>query len=307
MTAPPAVPARAPRPARTCTVLLALFLFAAPPLRAEIVPADLERGARLVQEVRQSLGSAGTPLEDSWRELSYRGRPSLECKGRVAGPAPLRRVQDFAVYDIASRRLVVYISFPNASHRQAGEAILPISDASTKADARLRAVVPDKTLALESIQRYRVSGEENVYYEVRYAPPADEIRSLRSPARLLLDAMTGELYRFDVDPDWIDTLPLPKNRITRQAAERIAAVALKGRDLAAAFGAGARLGEVVGADLFFVRPNDWLGSAPAERAARPRAGWVVGFTVTGTPAAGPHSLFVDAGSGRVIGGMPGSP
>lgn len=307
MTAPSAPASRPSGTARAWASALALALLGASPVGAEIVPADLDRGVRLVAEIRRTIDRSGLPVTDSWRELSYRGRPSLECKGKVAGVGGAPRIQDFAVYDLRSRRLVVYIHFPNASRRQAGEAILPMSDASTKADAWVRAAAPERSLALESIQRYRVTGEENVYYETRYAPQADEIRTLRAPVRLLLDAMTAELYRFDVDPDWIDPLPVPKSRITRQAAERIATVSLKGSDLTAALGPGVRFEQVVGADLYFVRPNEWLGGGTDDAAARPRVSWIVAFTVAGTQQAGPHSLFVDAASGRVIGGMPGSP
>ena len=40
---------------------------------------------------------------------------------------------------------------------------------------------------------------------------------------------------------------------------------------------------------------------------RARVAWVVPFRVDGGAAAGLHSLFVDAATGRVLGGLSGQP
>ena len=80
---------------------------------------------------------------------------------------------------------------------------------------------------------------------------------------------------------------------------------LRGRDLAPAFGPGAVFGKVAAAEMFTVHPNDWLGFFTENAEARARVAWVVPFRVDGGAAAGPHSLFVDAATGRILGGRSG--
>ena len=116
----------------------------------------------------------------------------------------------------------------------------------------------------------------------------------------------------DIDPDWLDPADPPRVRISRKAAERIATVVLRRRDLAPAFGPGAVFGKVAAAEMFTVHPNDGLGLSAGDAEARARVAWVVPFRVDGGAAAGLHSLFVDAATGRILGGpvrsdRPGNP
>lgn len=264
-----------------------------------IPPSSLQEFSRL----RRSAGVAAEPVDVAARRLAYRGRPALEIVGRDRGGEAAGTLRDFAFFDLAAGRVVSYVSLANASTRRAGEAIISLSEISTHADRAAREIFPGANLALESIRRYRASGQESIYYEARYAPPPAEIPFLGPPIRLLLNASTGKLFRVDVDPEWLDPPPPPRSRISRQAAERIAAVSLRARDLATTFGAGAVLGKIGPAELFTVRPNDWLGYSADDPDARSRLAWVVPFRLAGGDAPGPHSLFVDAATGRVLGGL----
>jgi hypothetical protein len=126
---------------------------------------------------------------------------------------------------------------------------------------------------------------------------------LEPPIRLLFDASTGRLYRFDMDPEWLDPAWPPRPRISRPAAERVAEVLLRQLDLTAVLGAGAALGSTGTAELFTVRPNAWLGFDEADAPASLRPAWVVPFRLAGaTPESPAHGLYVDAESGRPLGG-----
>jgi hypothetical protein len=119
---------------------------------------------------------------------------------------------------------------------------------------------------------------------------------------LLLNATTSGFFRLDIDPDWFAPPAPPRVRISRKAAERIATVVLRRRDLVAAFGSGAVFGKVAAAEMFTVHPNDGLGLFTENTEARARVAWVVPFRVDGGDAAGLHNLFVDAATGRILGG-----
>jgi len=123
------------------------------------------------------------------------------------------------------------------------------------------------------------------------------------PVRLLLDASTGNFFRLDVDPEWYVPPRAPAARLSGKAAERIAAAALGSRDLAPFLGAGAALGKVAAAELYIVRPNDWLGEPPPEVGGASVA-WVVPFTLAADPARSLHRVFLDAATGRLLGGLP---
>ena len=72
--------------------------------------------------------------------------------------------------------------------------------------------------------------------------------------------------------------------------------------MAPALGAGAALGNIAAAELFTVRPNAWLGFHQADP-AHTRPAWVVPFRLAGAgPERPAHTLFIDAESGRVLGG-----
>jgi len=284
--------------ALTARALLAVPLAAAQP--AEGIPAP---ALRKMAEVRRLCACLVGSTDDTGQDLVFHGRPSLEIKGRVDGAAG--PVRDLGVFDPASGLIVTYVCFPNASTRASGEAIVSLADVSGRADALARALLPGSQLGLESVKRRLSSETASVYYEALYAAPSGDFPFLEPPLRLLLNATSGSLFRLDIDPDWLDPPHPPRVQISRKSAERIAAVVLRGRDLATVFGPGAVLGPVAAAELFVVHPNDWLGSFTRSVEAAAQVAWVVPFRVEGGAAAGLHSLFVDAATGHVLGGLPG--
>jgi hypothetical protein len=264
---------------------------------------DALRALHAVDDLRRRIDPASEATENSWLALAAQGRPALEIKGRAGGGAGGRQLLE-AIFDLGAGRVTSFVWFPHASARKVGEPILSLSEVSSRADAHVRKILPGAELALAGIERYRVSGQEGVYYEAGFAAPADEILFLQPPVRLLLDASTGNLFRVDVDPEWFTPPKLPAARLSRKAAERVAAAALGARDLAAAFGAGSRLGKVTTAELFVVRPNDWPAVPGGGATAPARIAWVVPFSLAGDASGPVHRLFVDAASGRILGGLP---
>jgi hypothetical protein len=259
-----------------------------------------------LDEMRRATGCIGSPTDDVVQELTVRGRPSVEIKGRERGGDTAGIMRDLAVFDLAAGRIVSYICFTNASTRKAGEAIVSLAEISSRGEKVARAVLPGSNLELESAKRHRANGTESVYYEARYTSTGGEFPFFESPVRLLLNATTGSLFRLDIDPDWFRPVDPPRTRISRKAAEQIAAVVLRDRDLRPEFGPDAVFKTAATAELFTVRGNDWLGFFPRDDDARARVAWVVPFQVDGAAAAGIHSLFVDAATGRVLGGLPGA-
>lgn len=253
---------------------------------------------------RQLTGCLVGPTEEIGQMLSLRGRAAIEIKGRGRDGDASGTMLDLAVYDRATARIVSYVCFTNASSRRSGEAIVSLAEVSSRGDRLVRAILPGSNLELESVRRHRTGESESIYYEARYASAAGEFSFLEPPVRLLLNATTGSLFRLNIDPDWLDPVAPPRVRISRKAAERIATVVLRRRDLAPAFGAGAVFGAVVAAEMYMVHPNDWLGFFKEYGEERARVAWVVPFRIEGGAAAGLHSLFVDAGSGILLGGLP---
>jgi len=289
-------------------VLAPLVLLAAPLRSAEdsssgedTVPAQ---AARQLAEVRRLTACSVAPTDDVGQGLVFQGRPSIEIKGRERGGDAPGTMRDYTVYALASGRIVSYVCFTNASDRKSGESIVSLAEASSRGDRLARALIPGAHLELESIKRYRAGETESVYYEARYAPAPGELPVLEPPVRLLLNATSGSLFRLDIDPDWLDPPGPPRVRISHKAAERIATVVLRRHDFTAAFGPGAVFGAVATAEMFWVHPNDWLGLFKESDEARSRLAWVVPFRVNGA-AAGINSLFVDAATGLVLGGLPG--
>jgi hypothetical protein len=277
------------------------------PAADEPAPADLAAALAAIAPVRAAIDPNAEPTVPSGRLFPHRDRPSLEIKGRAVpaagGDAAAGEVREYAVFDLAARRLVSYVYFPHASARRTGEAILSLGSISTRADAAVHALLPGRELVLDGIQRYRASGQESVYYEARYAPTGGELTFLVPPVRMLLDASTGRVFRFEQDPEWPTPVAPPRSMISRGAAARIAAVVLDARDLSATFGPGAARGPLGVPELFVVQPNGWLGVEPVEPGAR--AAWVVPFRLAGEAQGVQHQLFVDAATGRVIGGLAG--
>jgi hypothetical protein len=303
-------PARTTR--RTWGRWLALTLGPVALLAASLRAADEQTAAgfafpapvlRELADVRRLTGCLGAPTDDSGQETAFRGRPSLEIKGRERAGDASGTMRDLADFDLAAGRIVSYVCFAHASTRVSGEAIVSLAEISSRADRQARALLPGSKLELESIKRHRAGGTESIYYEARYASASGEFPFLEPPVRLLLNATTGNLFRLDIDPDWLDPAAAPRVRISRKAAQRIATVVLRRHDLAPAFGTSAVFGAVAAAEVYTVHPNDWLGMYTGNAGAR--AAWVVPFRVDGGDAPGLHSLFVDAATGLVLGGLSG--
>lgn len=296
---------------RACIVVLLLCGLAVRPPSAVAGPAEADpavrRGLGALEELRRRVDpAAGPPAEETWVAVSPGGRPALVVKGRVSGPDGRPTLRDEAIVDLGAGRVTSFVWFPNASARKAGEAIISLGEVSSRADAQVRRLLPGTELALEGIQRYRASGEESIYYEASFTDPGGDVPFLQPTVRLLLDASTGNFFRFDADPDWFAPPKAPKARLSRKAAERVAAAALAARDLSPALGAGAAPGKTGAAELFIVRPNDWLASPGEAAAARARVAWVVPFSLKGEPGRLVHRLFVDAATGKLLGGLPGA-
>ena len=257
---------------------------------------------RELAEMRRLTECIAAPTADSAQDLAFQGRQSIEIKGRERGDDASGTVRDLAVFDLAAARIASYACFANASTRMGGEAIVSLAEVSSRADKLAHALFPGSNLGLESVKRRRSDGTESIYYEARYTSASGEFPFLEPPVQLLLNATTGGFFRLDIDPDWLAPPDPPRVRISRKASERIATVVLRGRDLAPAFGPGAVLGKVAAAETFTVHPNENFGVFTGNAEARARVAWVVPFRVDGGDFAGLHNLFVDAATGRILGG-----
>lgn len=268
----------------------------------ELVPA---RALKKLAEMRLLTNCLVAPTDDVGQALASRGRTVIEIKGRQRGGDAAGTMRDLAVLGVAAERIATYVCFPNASTRVSGEAIVSLPEVSSRADRLARSLFPGANLELESIKRHRTGGAQSIYYEARYASVSGEHPFLDPPVRMLLNATTGSLFRLDIDPDWLDPADQPHALISRKAAERVAAVVLRSRDLAPALGPGAVFAKVSNAEMFTVHPNDWLGLFADGGDQRARVAWVVPFRVDGGDFSGLHSLFIDATTGVVLGGRPG--
>ncbi len=274
------------------------------PASAAGVPAAASKAHA---ETRRLTGCAESPTDDGGREIAHRGRAAIEIKGRARGGESPGALSDLAVFDLSAGRIVSSICFTNASTRKHGEAIFSLADASGLADRFVRALLPGAKLELESVRRHSAGTVEHIYYEARYLSANGPVPFHAPPVRLLLNATTGTLFRLDVDPDWLDPGEQPTVRISRKAAEKIAAVVLRNHDLAPAFGTGAVLGAFAAAEMLTVRANDWLGLSRMDAEARARVAWVVPFRIEGGAAPGLQSIFIDAATGLVLGGLSAEP
>ena len=252
--------------------------------------------------MRRLTDCRGASTDDSGQQLVFQGRPAVEIKGRERGGDSSGTLRDLAVFDPAAGRIVSYVCFANASTRASGEAIVSLAVVSSRGDELVRALLPAASFGLESIKRRRTDGTESIYYEARYSSPSREYSFFDPPVQLLFNATDGSFFRLDIDADWLHPPELPRARISRKAAERIAAVVLRARDLAPAFGSGAVFGKVAAAEMFTVHPNENFGLYTGNSETQARVAWVVPFRVDGGTAAGLQNLFVDAATGRILGG-----
>lgn len=280
-----------------------LLSLAVAPSGAQLPGEPPSAGAHAeVDRVRAGLGMGTDRIRSVGRTRNSYGREAEEVEGwRRREDGGLWPV-DQATYDRRSGRLSKYVNFENASRRQAGEAILPMSTASTRADGYLALFFPGADLALEGVERYRVQGRESVYYEVSYSPQPQEVPFLRPLVRILVDASTGNFYRWELAADHLGAPTLPPAHIGSSAAGRIAALFLGKAGQSGPLG-GREVTGVTVTDIFIVRPNEWLGAA-VPPGGEARAAWLVQFrTADQAPAEPPMVLFVDAVTGKVIGGL----
>ena len=92
--------------------------------------------------MRRLTDCLAAPTDDSGQELAFRGRPSIEIKGRERGGDASGAVRDLAVFDLAAGRIVSYVCFANASTRTSGEAIVSLAEVSSRGDKLARALLP---------------------------------------------------------------------------------------------------------------------------------------------------------------------
>ncbi len=288
------------RPLNLLVMAAALTLLPGPGAADEV--DSLPDAAREVARVRNGLGFAREALEDlSTTRTSY-GRPAVEVEGWRRLEEGGRWPVDQATFDVRSGLLSKYVNFDNASRRQAGEAILPMGTVSARADGFLAVLYPRDELALEGIERYRVKGKESVYYELSYSPQPLEVSFLRPLVRILVNASTGSLYRYELAADHLGAGAMPSAKIGSLSAGRIASLFLQ-QALAEGRLQGEIAGEIAVADLYYLRPNGWL-EAEVPAGGEARAAWVIQFTTTADGAGAPPSLlFVDALTGRILGGI----
>jgi hypothetical protein len=285
---------------------LALFLPVFLPGAAHAAGGDdLAAAAEEVVRVRTALGLDPGAIVDDTKARNSRGRPAAEVEGwrRTGGG---RWPVDQATYDIWSGRLSKYVNFDNASRRRKGESILPMGAVSSKADGYLAVLYPRHGLFLDGIERYRVRGKESVYYELRYSHPPGEILYFHPLVRMLVDASTGQLYRYELAVDYLDLGPVPTAIIGGAASAKLAGLALVAPAALRHLGGQQVLGELFPTDLYYVRPNDWLGAVlPA--GGRARLAWVVPFRTARNREGAPHVIFIDALTGKILGGVEGGP
>ena len=296
-------------PAGTAPILAALALFLPVLLPAAAGAADrddLAVARKEVVRVRAGLGLDPGEIVDDTKARNSRGRPAAEVEGwrRTGGGG--RWPVDQATYDIWSGRLSKYVNFDNASSRRKGEAILPMGAVSSKADGYLAVLYPRHGLFLDGIERYRVRGKESVYYELRYSDPPGEVLYFHPLVRMLVDASTGQLYRYELAVDYLDLGPVPGTIIGGAASAKLAGLALVKPGALRQLGGQQVVGELFPTDLYYVRPNDWLGAAvPA--GGRARLAWVVPFRTARNREGAPHVIFIDALTGKMLGGVEAGP
>jgi hypothetical protein len=281
----------------------AFFAFAlASPVRAD--EASLPSAAALgeISRIRKGLGIDGSGLEDVGRRQVRIGRPGEEIEGWRWTATEGRWPVDQATFDTWSGLLSKYVDFTSSNRRRSGEAILSMSAVSSKADRYLALFYPDRELSLESIDRYRVRGKESVYYELQYNFHPQEILFFHPLARMLVNATTGRLYRFELAVDYLDARYPSRKMISAAAAEKIAGLTLRLIDLKPHLGRREAVSGLLPADLYFVRPNNWLG-ADQQEGGRARVAWVVPFRTGEVDQETVHLVFIDAATGKLLGGI----
>jgi hypothetical protein len=291
-----------PRHLLLLSLCAAFAFFFAPPVRAGEASPPSAAALGEINRIRKGLGIEVSGLEDIGRRQIRIGRPGEEVEGWRWTATEGRWPVDQATFDTRSGLLSKYVDFTSSNRRRSGEAILSMSVVSNKADRYVSLFYPDRELSLESIDRYRVRGKESVYYELRYNFHPQEILFFHPLARMLVNATTGRLYRFELAVDYLDARYPSRKMISAAAAEKIAGLVLRSIDLERYLGGRDKVGAVLSADLYFVRPNSWLG-ADLRSEGKARAAWVVAFRAGGADQGAVHLVFVDAATGRNLGGI----
>lgn len=287
---------------RLATVVAAVLLVCGTGLASAADDGSVEAALREVARVRIGLGLDPGAIDDMSRRHVPHGRLSREVEGWRLAEDGGRWPVDQATFDVWSGLLSKYVNFENSSRRRRGESILPMGSVSAKGDAYLALFYPNHGLSLEGIERYRVRGKESVYYELRYSLQPQEVLFFNPLARLLVNASTGSLYRFELAADYLGLGAFPDAIIGGTAAARIAQLALARKSVSRYLEGMALEGELFPSDLYYVRPNSWLGGrVPA--GGRARAAWVVPFRTARNREGVPHLIFVDALNGKIIGGV----
>ncbi len=303
MTSPrPDAAPRLPRHLSLLPLCAALTFSFAPPAWANESGLPSAAALREVNRIRDGLAIDNRGLKDVGRRHPRFGRPGEEIEGWRTMPENVRWPVDQATFDTWSGLLAKYVDFTSSNRRRSGEAILSMSVVSSRADRYLALFYPDRDLALESIDRYRVRGKESVYYELRYNFHPQEILFFHPLVRMLVNASTGRLYRFELAVDYLDARYPSRAMISAAAAEKIAAVSLRSIDLEPHLGGWEKVSTILSADLYFVRPNNWLGAAPPA-GGRARAAWVIPFRTGEVDREAAHLIFVDAATGKLLGGI----
>lgn len=283
--------------------LLFMGLCLAPSPATAAAEEYVEEAVTELNRVRDGLKVGREGMVDRSRYRTSHGRPALEIEGWQADGEDVLWPIDQATYDIRSRRLSKYVNFKHASHRKAGEAIQPMGSVSARGDGYLALFRLGRELALEGIERFRVRDKESVYYELRYSSQPQDVVFFHPLVRILVDASTARFYRYELASDYLDAGAMPRAIISGSAASRLAALYLQTIDLGSFLGRGAAVGNVLAPDLYYVRPNSGFGGqSPGGGVAR--AAWIVPFQTDGDWYEVPHLLFIDAITGRTIGGVP---
>lgn len=298
---PDAAP-RIPRHLLLLPLCAALTFSFAPAVGADETALPSAPALGEISRIRVGLGIEKSGLEDVGRRHHRIGRPGEEIEGWRWTATEGRWPVDQATFDTWSGLLSKYVDFTSSNRRLSGEAILSMSAVSNKADRYLALFYPDRELSLESIDRYRVRGKESVYYELRYNIHPQDILFFHPLVRMLVNATTGRLYRFELAVDYLDARYPSGKIISAAAAEKIAGLALRSIDLAPHLGRREDVSGLLSADLYFVRPNNWLG-AERQETGRARVAWVVPFRTGEVDQETAHLVFIDATTGKLLGGI----
>jgi hypothetical protein len=257
-----------------------------------------------VNDLRKRLGFDISTVNSTAAITRNLERPAVRVEGVLTGGGSGSRPFDRAVVDVESGLVAFYHNLDNASRRKAGESILPMSSASLRADFYLGIFFPGSELSFQGIKRFLISNSHSIYYEVLFGYPPGEIRFLQPVVKMLLDASTLRLYRYELAADHLQVGPFTRARIGKKTAEKIAAVNLGRNAIDAPFLEEGGEVSSVPTELVYVRPNDWMGLGGGVRRSGVWLAWAVPFgraIIYGEESV--RLVFVGAVTGKLIGGV----